>query len=111
MNENQFVGFDWSWLWGVVGAGATQIINVVLNRKREAKELKKVDADVLSSEMDNVEKAIAIWRNIATDLNGQLTEIKAQVKVLTEQVDKLKIENMELHAELKKMAKQNKNPQ
>jgi chromosome segregation ATPase len=108
MNENQLSGFDWSWLWGVLGAGATQLVNVILNRKREAKELKKVDADVLSSEMDNVEKAIAIWRNIANDLNGQLVEIKAQVKILTEQVDKLKIENTELHAELRKMAKLNK---
>ena len=86
MNNDQLNGFDWSWLWGILGAGVTQVLNWIVSKKREEKELQKVDAEVQSSEIDNVEKAIAIWRNLANEMNAQVVELKAQIRNLSEEV-------------------------
>lgn len=107
MNNEPLNTFDWSWLWGILGAGVTQIANWVINKKKEEKELQKVDAEVQSSEIDNVEKAIAIWRNLANEMNAQVVELKAQIKNLSDEVAKLQVENTTLKAQVEQLIYEN----
>lgn len=46
---------------------------------------KKNAADVESVELDNVEKAVAIWRSLATDLRAEISSLKAEVEELRNQ--------------------------
>lgn len=57
---------------------------------------KKTKAEIQKTELDSVEKAISIWRNLAQDfkkevdeLRGQITELRAENKILRQEVKKL----------------------
>lgn len=99
---------DLSWLWAIIGAAATQTLNWVFSRRKEAKELAKVEAEAHGSEIDNVEKAIKIWRGLADEMKAQVVELKAQINFLSDEVVKLKIENTTLKQQVNQLVEENK---
>lgn len=48
-----------------------------------ARKRNKAEAEAV--ELDNVEKAVAIWRTLATDLKAEIATLKAEVEQLRQQ--------------------------
>ena len=61
---------------------------------------KKEKIEVESSEITNVQEAIKIWREMATDLKAEVAELKIKVDTLTTEIHNLRSENIELRAKL-----------
>ena len=61
---------------------------------------KKEKIEVESSEITNVQEAIKIWREMATDLKSEVAELKIKVDSLTTEIHNLRSENIELRAKL-----------
>jgi len=71
---------------------------------------RKQQAEAVQSEMQSVEKAIAIWREIAQDLKKELSEQTVQIEKLRDEVSTLRRDNARLLTELKSIKKrQNQN--
>lgn len=98
---------DLSWLWALVAATVTQLINWALNRRKESKEIAKAGAEAQASELDNIDKAVAIWRKLAEEMNQQVVELKAQVKTLGEEIGKLQVENITLKRQIDDLKNEN----
>lgn len=69
------------------------LITWVFGRKKEGIE-------VQSTEITNVQEAIKIWREMATDLKAEVADLKIKVESLTTEIYNLKIENIELRTKL-----------
>jgi len=76
-------------LTGFTGA----LITWLFGRKKEA-------VDMQSTEITNVQEAIKIWREMATDLKAEVLELKLKVESLEAEIQKLRSENIELRAKL-----------
>jgi predicted RNase H-like nuclease (RuvC/YqgF family) len=61
---------------------------------------KKEGVEVQSTEITNVQEAIKIWREMATDLKAEVADLKDKVDSLTTEIHKLRSENVELRAKL-----------
>jgi regulator of replication initiation timing len=61
---------------------------------------KKEKIEVESSEITNVQEAIKIWREMATDLKAEVADLKDKVETLTTEIHNLRSENIELRAKL-----------
>jgi regulator of replication initiation timing len=61
---------------------------------------KKEKIEVQSSEITNVQEAIKIWREMATDLKAEVADLKDKVESLTNEIHSLRSENVELRAKL-----------
>jgi predicted RNase H-like nuclease (RuvC/YqgF family) len=61
---------------------------------------KKEGIEVQSTEITNVQEAIKIWREMATDLKAEVADLKIKVDSLTTEIHKLRSENVELRAKL-----------
>ena len=61
---------------------------------------KKEKIEVESSEITNVQEAIKIWREMATDLKAEVADLKEKVETLTTEIHNLRSENIELRAKL-----------
>ena len=61
---------------------------------------KKEGVEVQSSEITNVQEAIKIWREMATDLKAEVADLKIKVESLTTEIHNLRSENVELRAKL-----------
>lgn len=61
---------------------------------------KKEKIEVQSSEITNVQEAIKIWREMATDLKAEVADLKDKVESLTTEIHNLRSENVELRAKL-----------
>jgi peptidoglycan hydrolase CwlO-like protein len=83
----------------------TAVVGFLAGRRKERADLEKTQAEVNASELENVEKAITIWRKLAEDMAAQVNELKTQVHELTEQVAKLTQENRLLTEEIKSLKK------
>lgn len=93
--------FDlWNWIAAGVGSAITALWSWIRQRKRDA-------ADIKNAEIENVEKAIAIWRNLAQDMRTQVDELKAEVKHLSEEVGKLHTENETLKSQVGELQREN----
>jgi peptidoglycan hydrolase CwlO-like protein len=91
MDHSPFDPFNW--LYTGAGAAATAVWSWFRQRKRDAAEIK-------TAEIENVEKAIEIWRNLASDMRKQVDELKAEVKQLSSEVSKLHHENDDLQRKI-----------
>lgn len=98
---------DLSWLWALVAATVTQFVNYIIGRRKEAKEVAKAGAEAQGAELDNVEKAVAIWRKLAEEMNAQVVELKAQVKTLADEISKLQVENITLKSQIQELRDEN----
>lgn len=61
---------------------------------------KKEGVEVQSTEITNVQEAIKIWREMATDLKAEVADLKIKVDSLTTEIINLRTENVELRAKL-----------
>lgn len=91
---------DLSWLWATLTAAGSSLVTWIFTRKKQNVEVK-------TSELDNVEKAVAIWRGIASDLEGKFTAMQHQFTELQKanlelqfEVKRLKEANQELQSEI-----------
>lgn len=62
---------------------------------------KKQRAEASLQELDAVEKAVSIWRQIAQDLKAELQEQKIKIDSLSQEVEELRKENAIAWAELR----------
>ena len=74
---------------GAVGAFVTWIFG-----KR------KEDVEVKSSELDNTEKAVKLWREMAEELKKQVDDLNVKVDTLMQEVHSLRMENAELRQKI-----------
>lgn len=103
MDNNQI---DLSWLWASLSAAGSAIVTYFATRKKQ-------DAEIKTSELDNVEKAVAIWRSIASDLEGKFNAMQAQMLELHKKNVELEVQlqsvtakNQELQEEINDLRKQ-----
>lgn len=85
---------DLTWLWTSLSAIGSAWAGWFFGRKKQNVEIK-------TSELDNVEKAVAIWRGIASDLEGKFTAMQTQFQDLQKA-------NLELQFEVKRLKEANK---
>lgn len=66
---------------------------------------RKQTAEAVQSELESVEKAVTIWREVAQDLKKELTEQGLQLQMLQDEVRTLRQDNARLLTELKAIKK------
>lgn len=64
---------------------------------------KKQNAEIKASELDNVEQAISIWRELALDLGKKVEDLSTRYDTMSMEINSLRRENKYLKAELKKV--------
>lgn len=70
-------------LLGTVPAVITGILTFILSRKKQAQETK-------SNELDNVQKALEVYRQIIHDLKNDLQETQIKVEDLNRYIDEVR---------------------
>ena len=70
-------------LLGTVPAVITGILTFILSRKKQAQETK-------SNELDNVQKALEVYRQIIQDLKTDLQETQIKVEDLNRYIDEVR---------------------
>jgi regulator of replication initiation timing len=68
----------------------------------------KEKVEIQSSEITNVQEAIKIWREMATDMKAEVAELKEKIELLTTEVHTLRSENVELRQKLEGKPNENK---
>jgi predicted RNase H-like nuclease (RuvC/YqgF family) len=61
---------------------------------------KKAQVEVEAGEITNVQEAIKIWREMATDMKAEVAELKEKIELLTTEVHTLRSENVDLRLKL-----------
>ncbi|HLN52747.1 MAG TPA: hypothetical protein VK212_03495 [Lentimicrobium sp.] len=80
-----------------VSAAITAILTFILTRRKYHTEVKKADKEADSSEIDNVEKAIRIWRQLSEDIKVRLTQ----------DIEELRLENLKTREKLNTLTREN----
>lgn len=100
----------------LASGGLVTLFTLRSARQKAAAEAKKVEAGVDADELDNVEKAIAIWRKMAEDLqvalNDQQKRYDAVVRQMTQvqsTLDKVHRSNTEILKKLAQITTENLN--
>lgn len=57
---------------------------------------KKENVEVQASEINNVQEAIKIWKDMAQELKEEVAELKSKVEELSREIDALREENHQL---------------
>jgi predicted RNase H-like nuclease (RuvC/YqgF family) len=68
----------------------------------------KEQVEIQGSEITNVQEAIKIWREMATDMKAEVAELKEKIELLTTEVHTLRTENVELRQKLEGKPNENK---
>ena len=82
----------------IVGPIVTAILAFWVGRKKQASEVR-------SSELDNVEKAVAIWRQSAEQLTLKLNERDTMVDELKKQLDEIQSQDNKLLIKITQLEK------
>lgn len=61
---------------------------------------RKENVEVQASEINNVQEAIKIWKDMAQELKEEVAELKEKVEQLTSEVHTLRAENISLRSKL-----------
>lgn len=61
---------------------------------------KKENVEIQGSEITNVQEAIKIWREMATDMKAEVADLKEKVETLTNEIHTLRAENVDLRTKL-----------
>lgn len=61
---------------------------------------KKENVEVQANEINNVQEAIKIWKDMAQELKEEVAELKEKVEQLTSEVHTLRAENITLRSKL-----------
>lgn len=75
----------------------TALITFIFTRRKYLTEVKKADKEIDSSEIDNVEKAIRIWRQLSEDIKIRLTQ----------DIEELRQENLKTRDKLNTLTREN----
>jgi len=78
--------FDSSWIGTTISTGAGAFFGWLFGKR-------KLKAEAQNSELENIEKAVTIWRQIASDLEGKFTALQSEVLQLRREVVKLELDN------------------
>lgn len=81
----------------ILNTGITALITAVITWFFTRR---KQNAEIESNEIDNVEKAIKIWRDMSEGLKHQIDNLKKEISNLETLVNDLKKENSNLREEL-----------
>lgn len=79
-------------------SGITALLTYLVTRRRQTAEAK-------GSELDNVEHAVKIWRELATDLDKKLESLNTKCDDLTSEISHLRTENKMLRKQMEKLGK------
>ena len=74
------------------------LAHLVTKRKYQA-EVKEREAHAIGTELNNVEKAVEIWRKLATDLNSKLEKVNETCEQLQVEINTLRQENKAMRRE------------
>jgi len=72
---------------------------------------RKENVEVQGNEITNVQEAIKIWREMATDMKAEVADLKEKVETLTTEIHTLRAENVELRTKLGLTNEDNENKQ
>jgi len=96
------------------GGGIGSVLTFKATRKKAGAEAKGAEATAESTELDNVEKAIKIWREMAESLKLELEasrknydEVARQVEALRKEVQKLNTISQRILKKLDKITHEN----
>ena len=85
------------------GGGIGSILTFKATRKKAGAEAKGAEATAKSTELDNVEEAIKIWREMAVEMKAQrddaltsFSDVSKQVEALRKDVRKLNCTNQKI---------------
>lgn len=81
-----------TWLWGILAAAGSSAVTWLFTRKKQ-------EAEVKTNELDNVEKAVEIWREMASDLRGQFSAVQTELLALQKEVIEVRYDNARLKEE------------
>lgn len=96
---NEPTQIDFTWLWATLSAAGSSLVTWFFSRKKQQAETK-------ASELDNVEKAVEIWRKMAEDLKGEILENKEENHKLREVVEKQQSTLKELQYTMERMKRE-----
>jgi len=89
----------------LLGGGIGAIFTLRASRKKAFAEAAGANAQAESTELDNVEKAITIWREMAVELKNELQESRTKYLEVGKQVEDLRKEVCNLTATSNKILK------
>ena len=85
----------------IIIAIVTGAVSFATGFKMTSAQVKAKNAETQNTELDSVDRAIAIWRKLAEDLSQEMTDQKkefdAQIEQLKQQIVALQRENQKLH--------------
>lgn len=88
----------------------TGIITFILTRHKYAEEVAKAKAEARGNEIDNVDKAVAIWRQLTEDLKARfeadIAELRAANTAMKEQLSKVLHENNSMTLQMASLEKE-----
>ena len=74
---------------GALGA----LVSWIFGRRKE-------NTEIQGSEIQNVTQAIAIWKDMATELKAEVADLKDKVENLSNEIHTLRAENLSLRSQL-----------
>ena len=99
-----------------IPTAVTALITYFLTRRKYLVDVKKAKAEAKGNEIDNVEKAVKIWRELTEDLKvhfkTDISDLRADNKLMHSQLEQVLKENNSLRqqmASLEKELKESKN--
>lgn len=100
-----------AWLWTTLATGIGSGITYLLGLRREKAAILRERTDTRNveqgnrrSEIEMVEQVATLWRTTLQDVETRLTN---QVNQLTQQIDRMQLENATLSLEVRKLRKEN----
>jgi peptidoglycan hydrolase CwlO-like protein len=66
---------------------------------------RKVKAEAVNTELDAIEKAVSIWRQLSEGLKAELDVLKNQYAEVHKELEQLRQENLQLKRKIKEMGK------
>lgn len=98
----------------IMGGGAIYLFTLKAQKKKVAAEANQIEANAEGTELNNVEKAVTIWRKMAEDLAKELEsqrqrseDLKIQLENLSRQVARLTCINSKILHLLDKITPEN----
>ena len=98
----------------ILGGGIVTLFTLNSKKKQATASAQVTEAQADSTELDNVEKAITIWRDMAENLKKEMTEYRdkyekvyVQVLALKRSIDKLNATNNKILKMLNKIDPEN----
>lgn len=88
--------FDISWLWTTLGTLGGGFVTWLFGRRKQKAETK-------SSELENVEKGLEIYRIMLEDMKAEISSLKQEVHTLENKVSDLLQENRSLKTRISEL--------